>query len=360
MHERLTKVQRELHRQKLLAFVIVNHEDNNKNLFYLTGFSGSAGILIVTAKNAFLCVDGRYTEQALKQGKGCRIIERKRHESSGQVIARALTLAKIKKGAIGYEGERISVLTAKDWQKEIKGKLIPTKHLVEKLRQYKDLKEITAIQKACKVSDAVFKEVVKTIQAGMRESDIAAEIDYNLRKHGACGPSFPTIVASGSNSAMPHHEPTSRRICAGEPVIIDFGALMSSGYCSDITRTIFVPGKKPLPKLLEIYKIALEANRRALKGIKKGMSWKDYEKIARDYITEQCYGKKFIHGLGHSLGLEVHDPYDYKHDGITKQVVFTNEPGIYLPGIGGVRIEDDLVMRKDGVKKLSRAPYPFL
>jgi len=354
---RIEKIRQILAKEKLAAFVVFNHEDDNKNLFYLTHFSGSSGVLVVTKKQAFLFVDGRYKERARQEALHSRIVNTLRRESSGEVIARALRLGKVRKGArVGYEGKRVSVLLEREWRKYVPAKMIPTDFLVERMRQCKDKREIAALSHACKVTSAIFTEISKRIHAGMRECDIAAEIDHRLRKAGATAPSFPTIVAGGQNSALPHHKTGNRRVRAGEPVVIDFGGVFESSYCSDLTRTIFVPGKKPSKKLMEIYDIVLAANKKAFRDVKPGMSWKNYDAIARDYIAKSGYGKEFLHGLGHSLGLEAHDPYNYKNDPITTGTVFTNEPGVYLLGLGGVRIEDDLVMTKSGPKRLTNTP----
>ena len=361
MKARLYTLRQALTERKLAALLVLTQEDDNKNLFYLTGFSGSAGMLMVTAKQSFFFVDGRYRERARQEASGCRVFDIVRREEKGETIARGLRLGQVRRGArIGYEGRNISVLMAKEWHRRVPAVLVPTDGLVEKLRQWKDASEIAALARAGKVTSEVFEQVTKRIRAGMRECEVALELDHALRKAGASAPSFETIVASGVNSALPHHRTGSRRLRKGEPVVIDFGGRFESGYCSDMTRTIFVPGKKPSKKLLEIYRIVREANEKVFAEVKPGMSWKEYDALARDYIAARGYGKQLLHGLGHSLGLEPHDPYDYKNDPIMVGTVFTNEPGIYLPGVGGVRIEDDLVMTKRGARKLTTAPAPSL
>jgi Xaa-Pro aminopeptidase len=178
-----------------------------------------------------------------------------------------------------------------------------------------------------------------------------------LRKHGAVDNSFSSIVASGPNSAIPHHATGDRKLKSGEPVVMDFGGVFSSGYCSDITRTIFVPGRTPSTKMQEIYNIVLAANQKARKALRPGMMYRDYDRVARDYIKDRGFGKYFTHGLGHSLGLEAHDPFDYENAPLAEGTVFTDEPGIYIDGLGGVRIEDDLVVTAGGAERLTSAPY---
>jgi len=338
--------------------VLFTHENDNKNVLYMSGFSGTSAILIVTSKEACIGVDSRYTERARVEAPHFTLVDIKSKQSFSDVINEALK-GSSDKGIrkIGYEGFRVSVFTVKAWDKKISQKLVPLEDIVGKLRQYKSEDEIRAIRAACHATDKAFQEIRRRIRAGMREIEVAHDIDATLRRHGAIENGFSTIVASGPNAAIPHHNTGDRRLRPGEPVVMDFGGRFKGGYCSDLTRTIFVPGKKPDPEMKHIYEIVLGANRAAFRALRPGITWKAYDGVARSYIEAQGYGEFFAHGLGHSLGLEAHDPYDYRNDSIRVGTVFTNEPGIYLPGRGGVRIEDDLVLTRDGVKKLTMAPY---
>ena len=359
---RIALLRKELKRENLTAFVSVVVEGNNKNIYYLSGFGGTTGALVVSQKGAVLGVDSRYTLRAQKEARGVKVVEIQKGTGKGedfsnyvQTALSGLTLPK--KPRIGFEGARVPVLQLKSWEKHIQGTFVGTRGIVEKLRQVKDEEEIRHLALAGKVTSRVFEEVSKKIRAGDRECDIAANVDIALKRHGALGNSFQTIVASGANAAIPHHETSTRKVRAGETVVLDFGGIFPRGYCSDVTRTIFVLGKKPKAELIHIYRLVREANKKAFNALRAGMTWKEYDGVARSYITDSGYGKYFTHGLGHSLGLEAHDPYDYARNAFEVGNVLTNEPGIYLSGVGGVRIEDDVVITKTGVRNLTPAPY---
>ncbi len=358
MNKRLKNLQSVLAKQNLSAIVIRNFEGDNPNVRYLSGFGGTAAVLVITRKKSFIVTDARYFARAKEEAPDYKLVKVKRAAKITDHVNEALALAGLSKSSkVGFEAGRMPVQVARDWGKELNAKLQPTVHLVERLRQTKDADEIAQLRKACKITCKVFEEIVPLIKPGMTEREVAFELDMRLRKHGAVNNSFPSIIASGPNSAIPHHSTGDRKLKAGEPLVMDFGGLFPGGYCSDITRTVFVPGKKPHPRMVEIYNIVLEANKAARKALKAGISWRDYDKVARDYIAERGYGEYFTHGLGHSLGLDVHDPYDYAHDPLEEGTVITDEPGIYIDGFGGVRIEDDLVVTDNGAQRLTTAPY---
>ena len=358
MNKRLKNLQKTLSDQKLDGLLVRTSEGDNQNVLYLSGFGGSTGVLVITRKKAFLVTDARYYIRARDEAPDCKLVKVVRGKKVTEHINEALELGGIgKSDKLGFEAARTPVLVAKVWKKELKAKLMPTAHVVERFRQYKDEQEIALLRDACKATSKVYAEVVQLIEPGMTESEVAFELDMRLRKHGAVDNSFSSIVASGPNSAVPHHNTGERKLKAGEPVIMDFGGLFPGGYCSDITRTAFVPGKKPDPKMREIYEIVLEANRLARKALKAGMTYREFDKVARDHIHKSGYGEFFTHGLGHSLGLVAHDPYDYENDPFDVGTVVTDEPGIYIDGFGGVRIEDDLAVTKSGVERLTTAPY---
>lgn len=358
MKQRIKKLQKTLTKNKLDALLVRVHEGDNQNVLYLSGFGGTTAVLVITQKKAYIVTDARYYLRAAEEARDYKLVKHVRGKKPTEHINEALSDAGLTKTSrVGFEAGHISVEVADAWKKEIKGSLVPTHHLVERFRQFKDDDEIDALRKACKATSKVYNEVAELIRPGMTENEVAFEIDMRLRKHGAVTNSFTSIVASGPNSAIPHHATSDRKLKAGEPVIMDFGGLFPGGYCSDITRTVFVPGKKPDKKMVEIYNVVLAANKAAFKALRPGIMWKEFDKIARDYIAQKGYGKYFTHGLGHSLGLVAHDPYDYEHDPFDVGMVVTDEPGIYIDGFGGVRIEDDVVVTADGAERLTNAPY---
>ncbi len=360
--KRISALRAALRKHRLSGLLVVTIEDSSKNIRYLTGFGGTTGALLITQRGAFLAVDPRYTLRAKSEAAHAKIVDvPKDMKKKGNFVSyaeAALAVARIPKTArIGFESARVSHAMAGAWAHHLPYRLNAVTGMVEKLRQIKDAEELRHLVRAGKITSEVFVRIAKRIRAGQTEREVAETLDIELRKSGAQKNSFDTIVASGPNSAIPHHETGNRRLKAGEPVVLDFGGVFEGGYCSDVTRTVFVPGKKPKPELLEIYRVVRDANKKAFRALKPGMLWKEYDASARSYIEKKGYGAYFTHGLGHSLGLEAHDPYDYAHDALKAGVVMTNEPGIYIPTVGGVRIEDDLVVTKTGARRLTPAPY---
>jgi Xaa-Pro aminopeptidase len=355
---RINQIQRELARKKLDAIILRVYEGNSQNVLYLSGFSGTTAHLFITRRQAYIIADPRYWLRVAEEVSACKLVKLPRGAKATDTINSLISRSKLgTKSRIGFEAAHVSVELARVWKKEIQATLVPTVHFVERFRQYKDKQEIELLRKACQLTSKVYVEIVPLIKAGMKESDLAFEIDMRLRRAGALANSFPTIVATGVNSALPHHATGQTRLKAGDPVIMDFGGVFAGGYCSDITRTAFVPGKKPQAKMAEIYNIVLAANQKAFKALSPGMTWKDFDRVARDHINQSGYGEYFSHGLGHSLGLAAHDPFDYESELFFSGTVITDEPGIYIEGFGGVRIEDDLVVTDRGATRLTTAPY---
>jgi Xaa-Pro aminopeptidase len=354
MHEKRIERLRQVMSEKELPALLIT---NAYNRLYMTGFNGSAGCVLITQDRALFLVDFRYVTQASEQAPDYEIVE---HQPSvSATILELLQQQGIKR--LGFEQSDVSYGAFMDYQKKLSGiELIPTDQLVEKLRMIKDANELKIMQEAADLADATFTHILTKLKPGVSEIDIALEIEIYIRSNGGTSTSFDTIVASGERSALPHGRASERLLRANEFVKMDFGAYYK-GYCSDITRTVMLG--KPTDKHKEIYDIVLEAQMNCLKYLKPGMTGSEGDALARDVISRYGYGNQFGHGTGHSLGLEIHEsPRLSKLDkSILKTgMVVTVEPGIYLPGFGGVRIEDDVVLTDTGIKILTHSTKDFL
>jgi Xaa-Pro aminopeptidase len=344
--KRLETLSQELAKQDIAHFAV----SNIYNVRYLSGFSGSTGWLLVSPDKTILITDFRYREQA--EGEVYRGVEIT--VDSREALAVVCETVGTLKGRIGFESGSLTY-AAYEKLKAACGDPVPVSGLVEDLRKTKDPNEICSITRAVEITDAVFEEVVERIRAGMTEVDLAADIDYHLRKKSSEVPAFKTIVASGEHSSLPHAAPSMRVIREGDLVKMDFGAIWD-GYCADLTRTVVVG--KASEKVKEVYGIVLEAQKLAIAGIKAGLRGNEADRLARDHIEGKGYGENFGHGLGHGVGLEVHEEprLSKKSEKVLEPgMVVTVEPGIYLPGWGGVRIEDIVVVEEDGCRDLTSA-----
>jgi Xaa-Pro aminopeptidase len=344
--KRLDSVGTELARRDL-AYLVVS---NISNVRYLSGFSGSTAWLLAGRDKATIITDFRYREQA--EGEVYRGIEIKidTKEPLGVICEMAPSL----KGKVGFEAGSLTY-AAYEKLRAAAGGLTPVEGLVEELRKTKDANEIGSIAKAAGIADAVFGEIIGEIRQGLSEVDVAARIDFLLRKRSSEVPAFKTIVASGPHASLPHATPTARIIRGGDLVKMDYGAIWD-GYCSDITRTA-VMGKAS-DKVREVYDIVREAQERAIAAIRPGAACKEIDKIAREFISGKGYGENFGHGLGHGVGLEVHEGprlSQKSEESLKPGNVVTVEPGIYIPGWGGIRIEDMVVVTEDGCDVLTAA-----
>ncbi|MEH7301623.1 M24 family metallopeptidase [Neobacillus drentensis] len=310
------------------------------NRRYISNFTGSAGVVLISADKALFITDFRYTEQASKQCEGFEIIK-----FSGSIPEEVAQQAKnlgIQK--LGFEEDFLTYSSFKLYEKEIEAELVPISGVIEKLRLIKTDAEIKILKVAADIADAAFKHILDFIRPGKTELEVSNELEFFMRRAGATSSSFDTIVASGHRSALPHGVASNKVIEAGDVVTLDYGAYYN-GYVSDITRTVAVG--EPDAKLKEIYEIVFEAQARGMAGIKPGMTGKQADALTRDYITEKGYGEYFGHSTGHGIGLEVHEGpgLSTKSDIILEPgMVVTCEPGIYIPGLGGVRIEDDTLI----------------
>ncbi|MFH0926363.1 MAG: Xaa-Pro peptidase family protein [bacterium] len=346
---RLEKLRKCLKLAKAESLLITNIN----NIYYLSGFSGSAAFLLVTEEKGILGTDFRYLGQAKKQVQNFEIIS---YEEKTACIKNCVQDTGIRQ--LGFESEYVSVAFFHKLKNALPGfELQPYANLVEELRQVKDEHEIELLRQAIDITDKTLEELIedKVVKVGRREKEICNEIEYILRKNGADKAGFDPIVASGPFSAMPHAQPSERRLQEGDFVIVDFGA-KHGGYHADLTRT-FTLGKASKEQE-RIYEIVLNAQERAIKTISPGLKCSELDLTARDFIQENGFGEYFGHGLGHGIGLDIHEApkIHYKNDGILKNnMVFTIEPGIYVPELGGVRIEDVVLVTDKGHEVLTSA-----
>ena len=322
------------------------------NLRYLANFTGTTGIAVITQEEAVFVTDFRYVEQATKQAVGYTLLQNKREiftEINDYLNDKGIT-------KVAIEADQMNVSTYLRIQSFFGAEIIPTSGLVEKIRELKEETELETIRYACAITDEAYTHILNYVQPGMTEIQVANEVERFLKDKGASAMSFDTIVASGYRSAMPHGVATDKVIEVGDIVTLDFGCYYQ-GYSSDMTRT-FAVGKID-PKLEEIYHIVREAQELVNANVKVGMTGKEVDAIARDYITAKGYGEYFGHGLGHGVGLNVHENpgVNYRNEEpLVAGMVITNEPGIYIEGLGGVRIEDDLILHEDYVEVVNKSP----
>ncbi|MFD2611862.1 M24 family metallopeptidase [Paenibacillus gansuensis] len=349
---RIDSLRTKMAEQGLEALLVTN----SFNRKYISGFTGSSGYVLITEGRAVLFTDFRYMTQAPAEAVHYEVIEH--HQNPIHSIRDALTGMNIVK--LGFEQGDLTYATYTAYAKELGAiELVPTDGLVEELRMIKDEHELQVMQDAAALADRTFEHILTFIKPGMTELEVALEMEFFMRRNGATSTSFETIVASGERSALPHGVASPRVIQGNEFVKFDFGALYKD-YCSDLTRTI-VLGKAEA-KHKEIYDIVLEAQLHALEHIRPGMTGREADALTRDIITRYGYGEYFGHGTGHGLGMEIHEAPRLSLNGSTvlkPGMTVTVEPGIYLPGFGGVRIEDDIVITENGIKILTQASKQF-
>jgi len=327
------------------------------NVRYLTGFSGSAGVLTVTRDVALLATDGRYRTQSAEQLE--------RAGAAAQVDIVIGPVAEQRKAAqaaltihtrIGLEADNITWTAQRAWAELVDGEnLVPTSNAVEALREVKDAAEIARMERAAAIADAALFEVLPLMGQGVTEEHFALELDTAMRRGGAESTAFDTIVAAGENSAKPHHHPGARRIQTGDPVVVDFGATFE-GYRSDMTRT-FCVGSDPEGELARIFAVVGESQAAGAAAVRPGIAAKEVDDVCRGIIAAAGWAERFEHGTGHGVGLDIHEAPTVSQLGtaiLAPGFVVTVEPGVYLPGHGGVRVEDTLVVTEDGARPLTR------
>ncbi|MSQ11741.1 MAG: aminopeptidase P family protein [Dehalococcoidia bacterium] len=350
---RVAKLREKLPELGVDAFFVSTPENRR----YLSGFSGSAGYLLITQQHAILATDFRYIEQGGRQATDFRV------HRIGAPLSWVVDLLK-ETGArkIAFESENLTVGVFNRVRDAVKdagldGEVTwtPTTNVVGVIRAVKDAGELKLIERACQITDLAFDQVTPTIEPGETEKAVAWRLEKVMREAGAEALAFETIVASGPNAALPHHLASDKPLRQGEPIVIDFGARYD-GYHADMTRTICLG--KPDDTLRKVYDIVLGAQLTASETVCAGMTGGQADKIARDIIDKAGYGDKFGHSLGHGVGLAIHEsPWlgPNQENKLTEEMPFTIEPGIYIPGWGGVRIEDTVVMEKGRVRAISKA-----
>jgi Xaa-Pro aminopeptidase len=331
------------------------------NRRYISGFTGSMGWALITADRAFIAVDFRYVEQAQNECPGFQVF--RTTGSADRWFADLAGEAGLASKRIGFEPGDLSVAGLNAVRKAIdtmpeadRPKLLSAPTLVSDLRAIKDEGELDALQRAVDLGDAALAHVVERMEPGWTEKQVAWEIEKYARENGAEFMSFPTIVAAGPRGAMPHAMPTDHVIAKGEPVVIDMGVIVD-GYCSDLTRTITCGGPGDA-EFAKIYDIVLTAQLTAEELIRAGMTGEEAHMIAHNVIAEAGYGENFGHGLGHGVGLQIHEAPSVGRTARNELLdghVITIEPGIYIPGWGGIRIEDQCVIYKGHILRLSSA-----
>lgn len=321
------------------------------NIRYLTGFTGSAALLLVRPDEALLITDFRYATQGPQEvGDAARV-----EIDQASVWQRLLKhLGEVPLPALGIEAHALTVRDAERLSGAVSGRTVPTTDLVERLRAVKDPGEVAAIRRAACLAQEALAEVLPGVRAGRTERDVAAELEGALRRRGSEWHPFATIVASGPRSALPHARTSGRAIEPGDWLLLDFGAQVE-GYCADLTRTVVV-GRRADERQRAVYELVRAAQRRAIDHVRPGMTGREGDALAREVIAERGFGHAFGHSVGHGLGLEVHEAPRLAPTAETPlplHAVVTVEPGIYLPGWGGVRLEDDIYLGPDGPECLS-------
>lgn len=353
MEDRLKRV-----REKFDEFgidgLLVSNIFNRK---YLTGFTGTHGYVLIDKRKGFIITDFRYLEQAKEQSKDFEVINQ--GKDLYQTLKDLLEDLNIKR--LGFEEEYLTYNEYSKFKEKFRNiSLLPFQKAIQQIRAVKDKYEINKIKEAVALAEKAFSYILEIIRPGISEKNVAIELEFFVKRNGASGLAFETIVASGFRSSMPHGVASEKIIQYGEPIVLDFGCVVSE-YCSDITRTVFVG--KPDEKIKEFYEIVLDAQKNAFDVLKPGIGCKDVDEAGRKIIRDKGYGDNFGHGLGHGVGLEVHEEptLSVRSENILKPgMVLTIEPGVYMEGVGGVRIEDMVLITEEGYENLVSFPKDII
>lgn len=325
--------------------------DSVSDVSYLSGFEGEDSALLITAKSITLITDGRYDEQARNEVRGARIVLRK----GAMYKAMAAEIRRSRIGKVAVESSSMSVATYNSLAKETgRGRLKPADSFLLKQRQVKDDHEVVLIRKATAIAEESFKSVQRYVKPGVSELELAGRLELAMKQRGASGASFPIIVARGARSSLPHATPSTARVRVNDIVLFDWGATYR-GYRSDLTRVV---GIGSIPRCIcHIYPIVRTAQQSAIAAIRPGVTCKQVDDAARSVIAKEGYARKFVHGCGHGIGRDIHELpiLSQRSDtALEAGMIVTVEPGIYLPNCGGVRIEDDVLVTRNGYRLLSR------
>ena len=344
--ERMGAVRAVMRAQKLDGYLVFDRMDQ----LWLTGFTGEDGCVLVTARQVVLLTDGRFDETAdIEAPYATKVLRKKRGPETTAKSVKKYRLARV-----GFDPAHLDVATYTGLRKACAPcKLAATGDVVTKMRKCKSPQELTAIRGAIDIAQRAFIKLQKWAKPGLTEREVAAKLIYEMQRLGAQGPGFTPIVASGPNASLPHYEPGERKLRRGEPVLVDWGARVD-WYVSDLTRMMWI-GSIPR-QIAKIYDVVREAHDRAIEAVRAGVTGAAVDKVARDIIRRAGYGKQFGHSLGHGIGLNVHEGPSLGRTAVGELepgMVVTIEPGIYLPGIGGVRLEDDVLVTETGSEVLS-------
>jgi Xaa-Pro aminopeptidase len=356
---RLEKLRARLDDVEVDALIVTNLA----NVRYLSGFTGSAGVVVLTANGALLTTDGRYRTQSAEQVEEAGVagaLEIAIGNGEAQRAAVRAALLGASAARVGLEADDVSWAASKRWRELFEGEAegVPVSGAVEALRELKDAGELYRMARAAAIADAALAEVVPMLaevsKRKVTEEEFALALDTAMRRGGAEDRAFDTIVAVGPNSAKPHHQPTDTVLTPGQPMVVDFGATFE-GYRSDMTRTFWLGGQ-PTGEMARVFAVVTESQAAGVAAVRAGVGAKDVDTVCRDVITAAGWADRFEHGTGHGVGLDIHEAPTVSQLGtaiLASGTVVTVEPGVYLPGLGGVRIEDTLVVTEDGSRTLT-------
>jgi Xaa-Pro aminopeptidase len=348
--QRLQKVRREMESRKLDGYLVADRRDQ----YWLTGFTGENGFTLVTPRQVALLTDGRFTETARREAPWARAIIRTKRGI--QDTARLMKPFKLER--LGFDPADLSVSTFADLRRHLAPtKLTPVSGLIDDLRLIKDAGEVEAIRRAVDVAQRAFRKATARLTPRMSERALAARLAFEMQTLGAEEPAFGVNVSAGESACLPHYEPSPARRLDGQPILIDWGARVD-WYVSDLTRVL--PGSSMPPRLKKVYEVVRDAHDRAVEAVRPGIKAGAVDQAARGVIQRAGFGKAFNHALGHGIGLDVHEGprVGKKADNLLQPgMVLTIEPGVYLPGLGGIRIESDVLVTPDGREVLSDLPY---